>query len=103
MRRGSARKRMEELQAELDSLLETIGYDTWSQYRMGNGEMQITPDCLRTYERSVVEVERATSDLDEITMRMESDPSFAMIDVALGELINAAQRLLGRSPGAHRR
>ncbi len=100
MRRGSARKRMEELQAELDSLLETIGYDTWSQYRMGNGEVQITPDCLRTYERSVVEVERATSELDEIAMRMDSDSSFAMIDVALGELINAAQRLLGRSPGS---
>ncbi len=96
LRRGSARSRMESAHEGLQSLLDSIGYTTWSQYRVGNGDVFVTEESVRTYELSMAELEAAESEWATVTNRMGTDPDLAMVDDSLASARLDAQRLLGR-------
>jgi len=99
IRRGAARKRLEQAHAELNLLLESIGYTTWSQFRMGNGMAMVTPEALSEFGVARAELDSTEIEWAELRTMLESDPALLEIEHEMSVLHDAAVRLLGDDPG----
>ncbi len=98
LRKGVARRRMHEAQTELTAILESLGYATWSQFRLGNAMVQVSEESLRSYEVTRTELDAAELEWAELTTRLETDAELREIDAAMIELRVEVARLLGTDP-----
>lgn len=99
LRRGSARKRLAEAQAELDRILSEIGHTTWSQFRMGNAMAKVTDEALRAFEVARAELDATELEWAELRAMLETDPALVKIESEMVAANGDAVRLLGRDPG----
>jgi len=99
IRRGSARKKLEGAESELDQVLESIGYTTWSQFRMGNGMVRVTDDVLRSFEVARAELDATELEWAELRTMLETDPYLVKIEAEMSSVDRDAVALLGSDPG----
>ena len=99
LRRGAARKRLEGAESELDQVLESIGYTTWSQFRMGNGMVMVTDDVLRSFDAARAELDATELEWAELRTMLETDPYLVEIEGELSSVDRDAVTLLGSDPG----
>ena len=99
LRRGAARKKLEGAESELDQVLESIGYTTWSQFRMGNGMVRVTDEVLRSFEVARAELDATELEWAELRTMLETDPYLVEIEGEMSSVDRDAVTLLGLDPG----
>jgi len=99
IRRGSARRRLDVAQSELDRVLDSIGYTTWSQFRMGNGMVTVTDEALKAFAIARAELDATELEWAELRTMLETDPALVEIEEEISSVRRAAVHLLGQDPG----
>jgi len=98
LRRGTARGRMKDARAELSTILDSLGYASWSEFRMGNGAVRLPEELMKAYESAGIELNAAESEWGEVTAAVEHDPELREIDELSEEFKAAAALLLRAGP-----
>jgi hypothetical protein len=95
VRRGSARKHLEEVHAELGAELEALGYPTFMAYRMGNGLSTPDPDLTVEYDAAAAELAAAEVEWAELMERLQGDEELNDVLIAIEQVSGRAIDLLG--------
>lgn len=70
----SAKKRLEEMMAKEQVILDRMGFPTWSSYVMGAGLMGIDPAAEQRLETARFELESAEAHWSDVAAMIEADP-----------------------------
>ncbi len=91
-RRGS--RRVADAAAELERLLDELGYPTWAAYRMGDGLTVVTPEAVREAERAHRELEALDERWRRFGELVSADPELIELLESLDEAHRQAHELL---------
>ena len=94
VRRGSARKQLDEVHAELQTELDGLGYPTFFAYRMGNGYSTVDSARQEELEGAVTELQEAESEWGELTARLEADDELHDVVVAIEQVTRKIAEML---------
>jgi hypothetical protein len=94
VRRGSAKKQLDDVHAQLQGELDALGYPTFMAYRLGNGLSTVDPAQCEQMEAAMVELEEAESEWAELMARLESDHELKDVLVAIEQVSKRATELL---------
>ena len=98
VRRGSARKQLDEVHRALQEQLDSLGYPTFFAYRMGNGYSSVDPALQAELEAAVAELEEAETEWGELMARLEGDDELNAVMVAIDQTTKDIAELLGIEP-----
>jgi hypothetical protein len=92
------RRRLLELKAEEDELLERLGYDTWSNYVMGVSNADAEAERMRRYEVAKATYDFAEDELAKAAMGPRDDVDVDVLARRREGLLDRAHALLGTLP-----
>jgi uncharacterized protein YhaN len=92
------RRRLLELKAEEDELLERLGYDTWSNYVMGVSNADAEAERMRRYEVAKATYDFAEDELAKAAMGPREDVDVEVLARRRDALLDRAHALLGTLP-----
>ena len=98
VRRGSAKKQLDEVHARLQKELDALGYPTFMAYRLGNGLSTVDPIQRDQLEAAVAELEEAEQEWVELMARLESDRELHDVLVAIEQVSGRVAEMLEIDP-----
>jgi hypothetical protein len=98
VRRGAARAQLADAQGKLNRALESLGYPTWSAYRMGNGVIGVSEEAVQAHEEARTELEEAKTAWAELMARLEGDAELQEVLGAIEQVHREAVELIGSDP-----
>jgi hypothetical protein len=92
-------KKLDELRAEEQAVLDRVGFPTWSAYVMGAGLLAIDPFAQERLERARFALEAAEAEWAQISAVLEADPEHrALLDQLEAVYLEAFDLLGGDEP-----
>jgi hypothetical protein len=93
--RKAALKKLEEVKAREQEILDRIGFPTWASYVMGSTLMNIDPMAEQRLEQARAELNAAEEAWAQLTAQLEADPDYAGLLDRLEAVFLAAFDILG--------
>ncbi len=97
VRRGAAKRRMQEAQEQLAAALEPLGYPTWSSLRLGDGKVQVTEETMMLHQQAIIEFRMAEADQVRSREQFDADPERKAIEQLEKEIERALSQVGSQS------